>query len=87
VPGADERNELLLGLTNDLRGPALAKLVEQLALQEETFDPHELKAFAEELAGENSDESLARVLERMAPSARVEVERVLAEPPADTSAE
>jgi hypothetical protein len=87
VPGANERNELLLGLTNDLRGPALAKLVEQLALQEETFDPHELKAFAEELAGENSDESLARVLERMAPSARVEVERVLAEPPADTSAE
>lgn len=87
LPGWEERSELLLGITKDLRGPALAKLVERLAMRDETFDPHELKAFAEELAGEISDESLARVLERMAPSARVEVERVLAEPPADASAE
>jgi hypothetical protein len=87
LPGWEERSELLLGLTNDLRGPALAKLVESLALREEASDPHELKAFAEELAGENSDEGLARVLEQMAPSARVEVERVLAEPAEDPSAE
>ena len=87
LPGWEERSELLLGLTNDLRGPALAKLVESLALREEAFDAEELKAFAEELAEENSDAGLARVLERMAPAARVEVERVLAEPDEGASAE
>jgi hypothetical protein len=87
LPDGAERSELLLGLTNDLRGPVLAKLVERLAMRDETFDLRELKAFAEELAEENSDEGLARVLARMAPAARVEVERVLAEPPEDASAE
>jgi hypothetical protein len=87
VPGWEERSELLLGLTNDLRGPALEKLVESLAMRDEAVDPHELKAFAEELMEENSHEGLARVLERMAPAARLEVERVLAEPATDTSSE
>ncbi len=87
LPGWEERSELLSGLTSDLRGPALAALVERLALRDDIFDPRELKAFAEELAEENSGEGLARVLERMAPSARVEVERVLAEPADDASAE
>jgi len=87
LPDGEERSELLLRLTNDLRGPVLAKLVEELAMREEASALHELKAFAEELAEENSDEGLARALERMAPAARVEVERVLAEPAEGASAE
>lgn len=89
LPEWEERNERLLGLPDELRGPVLATLVEKLAIRaEEPSDFRDLKAFAEELAGENDDEGLARVLERMAPAARVEVERVLAEPPAtDASAE
>jgi hypothetical protein len=87
LPGWEKRSDLLLGLTDDLRGPALATLVERLAMREDASDPQELKAFVEELVGENGDEGLARALERMAPSARVEVERVLAEPAEDASAE
>ena len=87
LPGWEEQRELLAGLTDDLRVPALAKLVEDLAMRDDAADLHELRAFAEELAEENGDEGLARVLERIPPPARVEVERVLAEPATDASAE